>query len=82
MQKRNKTLIHIILTGMVLLNLLLAFFVLVPVDLALGAAQDKPQVSQSQSTPAQVPILQRFRMANQAARKFWTDLLPFWDRME
>lgn len=79
MYSKNKTLIQIVLTGMVIVNLLLAFFVLIPANPAQGAVENNPQTSSSGISTVQLSSMQRFQKVNQAARQFWMDLLPFWD---
>jgi hypothetical protein len=79
MQTRNKTIIRLVLTGMVILNLLLVFTILIPANPAEGAVRNDPSASQSRASPAALSPMQQFQKLDQAARQFWMGLLPFWD---
>ena len=75
MQNKNKTIIQLILAGMLVVNLLLVVAILIPTNPAEGAAQ----VPQPKPPAIQASPMQHFLKMNQAVRQFWVGLLPFWD---
>ena len=79
MQTRCKFIIKIVLLSMVLLNVIMACIVLLPVETAQGAGTRTETIYSAQPKTPQVSLLQRIKIADQAARNFWVGLLPFWD---
>jgi len=83
MYKRNKKWIRIVLTGMVVINILMAFLVLLPNGMAFGAPVEigEPDSFQANTSLDTGPVrspLETYQSVNQAVRRFWLDLFPWW----
>ena len=83
MYQRNKKWIRIVLTGMVVINILMALLVFLPNGMAFGASAE---FGEPDSSPANAPLepgsvrspLETYKLVNQAVRGFWLDLFPWW----